>query len=70
MIQMSREVNKPNSFIAQAQTTSAAQTPKAGLSSSPHFFEQVQMARDAARRRHTNETKIMIDTREKFTRRF
>lgn len=73
MIQLSREVNKGNSFVSNLNK---AKTPLANLQSrgsSKDIFptqEQVEFARDMARRKHTKETQIMIDTREKFTKRF
>ena len=73
MIQLSREVNKPNSFVSSLQKPST-KTPNANnITSSRDIFptkEQLEYARDMARRKHSKETQIMIDTREKFTKRF
>ena len=77
LLQISREVNKPNQFVARKQDSKA---PLNALSKSTDFnfkdpipddiAKQQAAARELARKRHTNETKILIDTREKFTKRF
>ena len=75
MIQLSREVNKPNKFVAP-KPKSATRTPQAASGNTGaqgEIFptrEQMEYARDMARRKHEKETKLMIDTRERFTRRF
>lgn len=53
MIQLSREVNKPNSFVNSQKNGS--KTPLANRMNTGEIFptkEQIELARDMARRKH------------------
>ena len=72
MIQLSREVNKPNSFIS-SKNNRASTTIMSAAASTKDLFptkEQMEYSREMARRKQNQESKIMIDTREKFTKRY
>ena len=75
MIQMTREVNKPNTFIQQMASPEKSPFNRRGqmTPTNDEIFptrEQVEYARGIARRKHQKETQMMIETRERFTKRF
>lgn len=72
---MTREVNKPNRYVAAANSNSSPLHMGKGITTPPNedvfpTREQVKYSRDVVRRKHTKETQLLIETRERFTKRY